>query len=405
MRRPPVLEDVVEEYFDELEFLWEHREANLRTPDWTHEDLAEHEARAEAHLDGIRVAGEVGYDLATRRLLAGDPFATCVAALVLAEVERGCAQIRDALPEAEGDTLDGLRIALRHGALEPFEASLSALLAAPDAHRAASALDVLAFHRRGVSVPGHLLGAEDGEVAGLALGAAGRLGTLTESDVARHTAGPEAAVRRAAVEAAARQGVSGLLPHLRAAATRSVDPDPVACYYVGVLGEASDAPALQALASAAADEAIRHAAVEALGALGAPEAMPVVIELMADDALGEVATAAYRRVTHAPDIEGERPFPPPEVAEGEDESEELPPDPEKAAADWSARQGTMPAGTRWQGGVPIPPDGFPAEFHQLDLRTRYDVFLALRSRFGARAPDLELEARAALQTAPIGGSR
>ena len=102
-----------------------------------------------------------------------------------------------------------------------------------------------------------------------------------------------------------------------------------------------------------------------------------------------------------PDIEEEKPFPPPEVPEGEDEEEALPPSPEKAAQDWQRRQSQMTPDSAWQSGVAIPDDRLPDEFDGLPLESRRDVYLRLRARLGSRVPDIELEALASRQVARV----
>ena len=113
--RPPVLLDIVEEHFDELDFLWEHREANLFTPAWILEDLAEHEERAEAHLDGLRLAELHAVALAQERLEGDETFAATAAALVLFETGEPEYHelIREALRTAGPEAVDGIRIAQR----------------------------------------------------------------------------------------------------------------------------------------------------------------------------------------------------------------------------------------------------------------------------------------------------
>ena len=107
--------------------------------------------------------------------------------------------------------------------------------------------------------------------------------------------------------------------------------------------------------------------------------------------------SAAPAITAAPDVEGHMPFPRPEVPEGEDEEEALPPDPEKAAADWAQRASNMTPESAWQSGVAIADHQLPETLDELPLESRHDVYLRIRSRLGAQAPDLELEALATRQ--------
>jgi uncharacterized protein (TIGR02270 family) len=398
--RPPVLLDIVEEHFDELDFLWEYREANVFTRDWTLVDLAEHDERAEAHLDGLRLAELHAVDLADERLTGEETFAALAAALVLHETggEEARARIAEALRSAEAGAFHGIRIALRHLAPDGFVETLEDLLCGEDPVRGAGAWDVLAFHRRPVSGRvDRLLGAEDPGARALALGAAGRAGVLGADEVAAAMAGPDPSVRRAALQAAARVGMPNLLPYCRDAALREIDPDPEAVAFLGVLGDPADVGTLHKVLGR---RELAAAAIGAFGAMGRVGAVPLLIELMADDELGATATEAYRRITAAPDIEAGKPFPPPEVAEGEDEDEALPPDPLKARADWETRGPQMSPEVRWQSGLPVPSGQLPPSFDMLTLESRRDVYLQLRALGGRSVPDLELEALARTQAVP-----
>jgi hypothetical protein len=137
-------------------------------------------------------------------------------------------------------------------------------------------------------------------------------------------------------------------------------------------------------------------AVSTIGAMGRVQSIPLLLELMADKQLGVAATAAYKRITGAARVEGDKPFPPPKVAEGEDEEEALPPDPARAKADWQDRQPAMTPDRAWQGGIGIADGMMPIGFNDLPLATRRDVYLRLRAR-AASVPDIELEALAVRQ--------
>jgi uncharacterized protein (TIGR02270 family) len=393
---PPVFPDIVEEHFDELEFLWEQREAGLFSADWTLMDLAEHEERAEAHLDGLRLSELHGVELAQERITDDDPSSAAAATLILHDA--GGPEHRELILSSLGTAgpgaVEGIRWGLRQFDPGALGDSLHDLLEHEEKYRAATAAHVLSFWRLPVAGLESLLGQDDSVTRILALGAAGRLGELYPKAIAAAVEAPDPEVRRAGLEAAARLGVPGLVRHCRAAATREADPDPEAVYFLGVLGEREDLGLLEALLD---HPGMAPFAVAALGAMGRVEGIPILLGLMEDEALAVPATSAYKRITGAGDVEGEAPFPPPEVPEGEDEPEDLPPDSEKARADWENRKGSMGPEVPWQMGIAVPPEQFPQDRDTLTLEARKDLYLRLRARGGSAVPDLELEALAVRQ--------
>ena len=141
--RPPVLPDIVEEHFEDLDFLWEQRERVVHAADWDLDDLADLEERAEAHLDGLRLAEAHAVDLALPHIEGGSVSAATAAAFVLMETGEAewRAKVLAALEQGPPEARDGIRIALRHVAVDAVGESLLRLAreGAP-AVRAAAAL-------------------------------------------------------------------------------------------------------------------------------------------------------------------------------------------------------------------------------------------------------------------------
>jgi len=356
--RPNVIPDIVEEHFEELDFLWEQREGVVFAPDWTLEDLAELEERAEAHLDGLRLAELHAVDLA-RPFLAGDEtFAATAATLVL--METGAQSFADevvAALEAAGtpEARDGIRIGLRHARIDAVRERLVRLAGRDDPALAAAAADVLAFHRVGVDGVERLLDAEDPAVRVLALGALGRLGRLREPERLRTLLADDAErVRRAALGAAAASGLPDLETLCREAALDREAPVLEAMRFLGVFGNPVDLPLLEA---AAADEECGAVAIEALGALGRVQAIPVLIERMEEgEAHVRAAAAAYARITAFADLGGERPAGEgvSDAADEEDEEDDAPPpDPDRARAWWAGNAERFPEEARWKDGIDV----------------------------------------------------
>src|SRR5918996_2266870 len=80
-----IIPHIVEQHAEEAAFLWLLRDAAVDAPHYDLKDLARLDERVEAHIDGLRVAGEPGWEITLAQLEqhreAGEVFAAGVLAL------------------------------------------------------------------------------------------------------------------------------------------------------------------------------------------------------------------------------------------------------------------------------------------------------------------------------------
>jgi uncharacterized protein (TIGR02270 family) len=76
---------VIDQHAEEAAFLWLIRDGAVRAPHYRLWELAKLDNRVEAHLDGLRIAGNPGWDIVKAQLEAGEGGETFVAAVLSAE--------------------------------------------------------------------------------------------------------------------------------------------------------------------------------------------------------------------------------------------------------------------------------------------------------------------------------
>ncbi len=395
--RPKVMLDILEEHFEELDFLWEQRERVVFSPDWTLPRLAELERRAEAHLDGLRIGAGRSVDIARPFLTGQEKSAATAAAFVFLAMEHPGLdeEILSVFAQAADNARDGIRIALRHGPAERLASPLRALASAGDPQVRIAALDVLAFHRMPPPRFLDLLGVGGAAARRMLYDAIGRFGGPWNSDLLETgLAAPDSALRRSALEASARTGLYGLADICRRFAART-PPVLEALTFLGILGEPQDVPLLQA---AAATPAAASAALAGIGALGRVEGIPFLLDRIAEPALVLAAGAAFSRITGATDVAADVRTPLPEDLPADEKDFWDPPrplDPGLARAWWEKNRGRLAPDRRWQAGFDVSTPPLTASLDLLPLDVRRDVYLGARASDPVQVPDLELEARAA----------
>jgi uncharacterized protein (TIGR02270 family) len=367
----PVIPVVLDRHAEEAAFLWLLRSRAVGLPQFTLRQLAELDQRVEAHLDGLRVAGDFGWGLCLKGLEEGGPGELFAAAVLGFE------------DKAE----DRTRAVIEKGPTAP-----------PRVRAVASALGWLPYERvKGVIAKLAGPGPLPQRYAGLAAAAAHRrhpsfaLGRALSGD-------PwfDARVYRAIGEFGATDSRRTVQQGLTAADE--------ACRFwaawsgVLVYGEAPAAAALQATAEAGgpfADAAARTAprrmalliakywvrqlaagkpprlrlAAVAAGAAGDPAFVPWLLEAMQSPPAARVAGEAFANITgvdlaaehlDGPPVEGGDTGPTDNPADENvtpDADLELPwPDPKLVATWWAANKARFPAGTRHLLGKPITPD-------------------------------------------------
>ena len=343
LERPPVMLDILEEHFEELDFLWEQREGVVFAPDWTLKELAELEERTEAHLDGLCVGQGHSVDIARTALTGEERGATTAAAFVFLALDRPFldTEVLDAFKKGPPEARAGIRIALRHSPIDRLVEPLRALVKTGEPAVRAAAADVLAFHRK-PAPPGFvdLLGAPDLADRKLAYIAAGRFGgpwSVDFLDTAFRKG--DADLKHAAFETSARVGLPGLASLLRRYATQEPTPIPEALVFLGVLGDPQDQSLLE---FALRRPPLARAALDGLGALGRAAAVPNLLKAMTGPTLAPDAGRAFVRLTGATGIEADQPLPPPpDLPEEEHELWDpvVPPTPSALPSGGRARRG------------------------------------------------------------------
>ncbi|MEO1498421.1 MAG: TIGR02270 family protein [Planctomycetota bacterium] len=294
------LPSVASQHAEECALLWIRRDAAIGESHYRVADLAKLDNQLEGHLDGLRIAGDLGWDACLEELRWEEPGEIFAAAVVA--LESGAAERIDKVVQLGCSTPElsrGLSSAIAWTANEHAASLTEALLASDDPLARRAGVSAKAIRRED---PGPLLT------------------RLLET--------PDAAVRARSLRAAGELGRTDLAPACAAAATDEDD----ACRYWGVwaaarLGDRSEAvrrvmsrfaqtpgPFQERAARAIVGlvdtntgrrwveqlwdvEGAQRAATIAAGALGDPLLVGPLIERMAIDELARVAGEAFSMIT------------------------------------------------------------------------------------------------------------
>ncbi|MFO1126857.1 MAG: TIGR02270 family protein [Rhodospirillales bacterium] len=362
------MDSIVTQHAEEAAFLWLLRNRAVGSPHYRPEHLARLDNRIEAHVDGLRVAGEAGWELACAELQheeAGEVFA----AGVLALESRDRARIERVLEVAArvAETVPGFVSALGWVERAQLQGTVRDFLAADPPFLRRLGVAACAVHRVD---PGAVLERAiddpDPSLRARALKAAGELGRADLIDVLRERLRDEDATCRFwAAWSAMLAGDRGqaVIALQRTAMVAS----PLQFRALALAPRVLSADAARDwLRTLSADPDQRRALITAVGAYGDPHYLPWLITQMEIPALARAAGEAFSMITGIDlaydDLDGEWPegfeAGPTENPEDEDvgldPDEDLPwPAPHLISRWWEENSARFVAGGRYLCGRPI----------------------------------------------------
>jgi uncharacterized protein (TIGR02270 family) len=370
---PEAIPHIVSQHAEEAAFLWLLREAAADQPHYTLAELAELDGRAEAHIDGLRIAGDAGWEMCRGQLAwqeAGEVFAASVLAF-----ESGLEERIDLVLEAATESEEQARGLVGALAWLPFKIAkthIDRLLSTESSALQRMGLAAAALHRQD---PGGLLreaiGHSDAQLRARALRAAGELGrTDLLPTVVRETKGDDETCRFWAAWSSGFLGLpeaGGLLRYLADAGGQFAEAACLIGLRLMRLRESN-----RWLEELAGKSERRRLAVVGSGVTGDPVRIPWLIEEMSTPEMARIAGEAFTMITGADlvdeGLEGEEPegfeAGPSEDAQDEDVAmdpdEDLPwPDPTLIEPWWASHHGTFRAGTRYLLGQPVTESSLP----------------------------------------------
>ncbi|HEX6750878.1 MAG TPA: TIGR02270 family protein [Longimicrobium sp.] len=410
-----VIPHIVLQYAEEAAFLWLLRARAVSQRNYSLRDLAELDGRVEAHLDGLRIAGEAGWEVCKAELAweeAGEVFAGASLAFESGDPLR----IEEVLAVADQspELARGVISALGWMGWDQAQPHVLHLLASEHPVRIRMGVGASAVHR---ADPGRRLAElvrhPEPVVRSRALRAAGELGrTDLRFDVAAALEDGDEGCRFWAAWAGVLLGDREI--SARTAATFAVPGGARAEAAADLVARAL--PLAQALGWwrwLVAQDAHRLAVIAA-GAAADPALVPWLLERMADEALARPAGEAFSAITGADLAYENLDRKPPEGFEAgpsddpEDEDvamdadEDLPwPDPERVAGWWARNQGRFAAGTRYLLGAPVDQPGLLHALRTGTQRKRAAAALEIALRYPGNAL-FEVRARGDRQSRVLG---
>ena len=402
-----VVATVLMQHAEETSSLWQLRAGALMAPHYTLADLAKLDGRVEAHLDGLRIAGEEGWQLCRKELdwkEPGEVFAAAVLAFE-SEDEKRIAEVVT-IGSAEASLARGLISALGWLTFTQAEPHIKQLLASPPWALQRVGIAASAIHRQD---PGTALvsaiSSTDPLLKARALRAVGELGLKTFlPELRKHLTDQDGACRlSAAWSAVLLSADSSALAILMSVAESNLPYRERALRVAIRRMDLSSAAAWQRKLTQ--DGKLVRIAIVAAGAFGDPASIPWLIGQMNVPELARIAGEAFTMITGVDiayqDLDGKQPegFEAGPTENPEDENVEMDPDdnlpwpdPALIAKWWNAHQGEFQKGARYLLGKPITVDWLQQVLRIGRQRQRAAAALELAMRqpgkplFEVRAP-------------------
>jgi uncharacterized protein (TIGR02270 family) len=358
---------VVEQHAEEAAFLWLLRDSAVIEPHYSLPDLAHLDDRVEAHIDGLRIAGEEGWGVCKDAIAWEEP-GEIYAAAVLAFESRDSGRIKEVikLGISEAELSKGLISALGWIPFDKVAGYIQKFLDSGIVDLRRISIAAMAVHRQQVGrYLDTAINDEDPALRARALKAVGELGRKDLlHDITSNLSDEDDKCRFYAGWSAAILGDTSFIPVLQKAAQNGSPYSEKACTVA--LRRMSIPEGHAWIKELAINPEHQRMAVAGSGALGDPAAIPRLIDAMTNPELARVAGEAFSMITGVDivyeDLEGEWPegfeAGPTENPEDEDidmdPDEDLPwPAPELIADWWQKNKGNFQNGTRYLCGKPI----------------------------------------------------
>lgn len=362
-----IIADIVEQHAEEAAFNWLLRDSALSEPHYSLADIAHLDDRVEANIDGLRIAGDAGWEICREAMGIEEPGEIFTAGVLAFESQ--VSERMDVMLDAVEEDVELQRaLCSALGWIEFHQSAAPAknILDADPAFLKRIGLSIYAIHRQdvGSTLATYILD-PDPLIRSRALKAAGELGRndLLAMVVDSFDDEDEKCRFYSAWAAVLLGSNAGIGPLKRVLAAQSVY-EQRACELA--VRKMDNGEAVQWL-----DELGRHSssmrlAINGYGALGDPMAIPRLIEMMQTSELARPAGEAFSMITGVDiayeDLETDPPEDfhagPTEDPEDEnvemDPDEDLPwPDPELIGAWWYKNQISFQSGKRYLAGHPI----------------------------------------------------